>query len=350
MFRRYSFLVFFALILAVSGWWSKQLQSSASNSFGRQNYQQQTPKLVGMNEVRQNKTEYAVPGVQNHFRLELLEFLDRVVAYQRYYHSIYGRFTKVLGRVGVVVPRKIAEVYEVRIVDANDAQLLIVAQSDSISGSADVVSIDQDYNLQLNFPIPKPRAEYLRNQAIKHIRFLKDEKNGRITEETGIFRGFFRYETRIDENYNKSVFAVGVRHPVSGVQLDGAIDLAKQESSFEKFPADFATEVQTGQRSHGNVMTSVEEFHLAQRIFRGEMGRHAKNYSELAAIASFRFDEVEKDQKRLPASDALPMLEEVDAASFPLQQKAQNEVSQSLEDLIIEPVSQDKLTNIDGVE
>src|SRR5258708_5080962 len=47
-------------------------------------------------------------------------------------------------------------------------------------------------------------------------------------------------------------------------------------------------------------MTTLEEAYLAQRIFRGEFGRYAKNWDELFKIANFRF-EGKKDSPQEPA-------------------------------------------------
>src|SRR4051812_38328693 len=48
-------------------------------------------------------------------RRELVEVLDRIVAYERTYRSVYGHFTQFLNRVGFLVPDSLLKVYEIRV-------------------------------------------------------------------------------------------------------------------------------------------------------------------------------------------------------------------------------------------
>jgi hypothetical protein len=50
-------------------------------------------------------------------------------------------------------------------------------------------------------------------------------------------------------------------------------------------------EPRTGQiNSRNPAMSGLEEAYLAQRIFRGEVGRYARNWEELSKVAAFRFE------------------------------------------------------------
>ncbi len=155
-------------------------------------------------------------------RAELVEVLDLLAYAEHYHRSVYGHFTKLISRLGVVVPRSIAESYDVRVVEASPDRLLMVAMSEENGQMADWLSLDQDYRLHSNFQLPLPRVEYLKIHAMRYLQELKEAPPSQRIQEAGIFQGYFRFEVKQDGVQSKSIFAVGIRPPVLGVQLDAS--------------------------------------------------------------------------------------------------------------------------------
>lgn len=301
MGRRYSFLVIFFALLTPLAWWSGRVETSNAS--------------VPAHPIER----FGEPGAELSQRRELLEVLDRLVAYEHYYRSVYGHFTKLISRLGYPIPPGLSDIYEVRVSEAAHERLLITAFSEVDGRTRDLVSVDQDYEVRASFDLPAPRPEYLKSLALKQLRLLRDAPFGQSIEEQGLFRGYFRYELRQDSQDRKNALAVGIKAPVVGIQLElGAEteELAEQagQTGQKDESLDFDP-VQTGQKPSGNVMSTLEEAYLAQRIFRGEVGRYAKSWSELAKIAAFRFEDKAKfgQESQVPFGDAGSVLE-IDAA------------------------------------
>jgi len=225
---------------------------------------------------------------QNSRRIELLEVLDRVVTYEHYYHSVYGHFTKTLGKIGYKLPREVTDFYDVRIGEAGADQLLVTAFYELNGKLTEIISVNQDYQVHSSIDLPSPSAEYLKAQAYKHLRMLKELPKGQVMTEQGIFKGYFQYSFQEDSNNQRVVFAEGIRFPVQGVRLDsfeGANESLKEGELLGS-----ASGGQMGQLDNLNESNLAEETYLAQKIFLGETGRYAKNWTELSKIVHFRFE------------------------------------------------------------
>ena len=329
MGRRYSFIVVILLLLTGMSWWSAKLNYSARRAAG-----------AGKN--------FQGPVALESQRRELLETLDRVVAYQHYYRSVYGHFTQLLGRVGFSVPRKIEEQYDIRVTEASRDRLVLTAISEFEGQTQDRVSVNQDFSLQANFPIPLPRPEYLRAQALKHLRLLGESMATQLPELQGVYRDYFRFEIRTNSESNRSISATGIRSPVLGQQLEwggpsggrtlaggkgGDAPLLDEEAELSAAPG-------TGQKATGNLMNTLEEAYLAQRIFHGEVGRYAKDWSELSKIAGFRFEEKERyGGKSVPFGDREPASLESEAEDPVPSAGISAEIPRTGSDeLIVEPI------------
>ena len=280
MVHKYSFIPVFSCLLGGLAWWSVHVQP----------------------EIPPNGTvEYATDAnIKNQVvnRRDLIEALDRLVVYEHYYHSVYGRFAKLINRTGFNLPRHLTEIYDVRIVEAGDDHLLVSAFSEVNGKTLDMVSIDQDYGIHANFELPPPRSEYLKEQAIKHLRQIRGSPGGQLSSEEGIYRDYFKYSVETDSKDEKVAVALGVQAPVQGVRLEldekGLLPTDTPEammlSDLMKDAAEAFVTPQTGQQPEVNAGHLQEEAYLAQKIFLGEMGRYAKSWSELSRIAHFRFE------------------------------------------------------------
>jgi hypothetical protein len=317
MLRGYSFLI--AVLLAFTGlaWWSHHL-GFASLTASQAPDAPSGASLADLSDPEQDPAQVSAN------RREVLEALDRIVAYERYYHSVYGHFTKFLNRIGYTLPKSVSDVYEVRVAEASQTALVATAVSESKGRTGDVISIDQDYHLNSSFSLPEPRLEYLRANAMRQLRLMLAETEASPTaNERGIFTGYFRFLSR-GEGDDRNVVAVGIRPPVQGLQLE-----LNARSPHQEVTEDLAV----GQKQQNNVATSLEEARLAQTIFRGEVGRYAKSWDELSKIADFKFDDKERDDE-LPFGDpALVPVQEIDAHEPQAREPA------ALGKLIIEPIN-----------
>ncbi len=86
MLRGYSFLI--AVLLAFTGlaWWSHHL-GFASLTASQAPDAPSGASLADLSDPEQDPAQVSAN------RREVLEALDRIVAYERYYHSVYGHFT-----------------------------------------------------------------------------------------------------------------------------------------------------------------------------------------------------------------------------------------------------------------
>jgi hypothetical protein len=279
MLKRYRFLLFFAVIfLGLSGWARHVLTAVPIQSI-------QSKQTLSAEETER--------------RRGLIEVLDRLVAYEHYYRAVYGHFTKLLGRVGYTIPKEIAELYEIRVEEATASRLVLTAVSEIHGRAGDFVAIDHQYRVQANFPIPEPRADFLKVQAMRHLRVLRELGQFTSFEEKGIFRDYFKFELLRNSQNLPVARATGQRAPVQGMELefDGtdsdldALKLAEDQGVKDAAP-------RTGEKRDRQVRDTLEEAYLAQQIFRGETGRYARSWNELSQIASFGF------QARESLSDA----------------------------------------------
>ena len=347
MLQRYAFVAVCVGMLSGLGVWSAHLELQRAQS--------RTPAET-WSASRQAQSgsapDAAVPFRSMAQQRELLETLDKIVSYQHYYRSVYGHFTKILSKTGASIPKAIGSIYEIRVSEATTERLLVSAFSEVDGKSMDQVTIDEDYVVKASFPLPPPRSEFLRLQAAKYLRALLESPEGQLPGERGVFKGYFKYELRRDSENQKIAFAVGIRPPVLGAQLEvgGASKATVAEldphfvlnSELEEFAQEGAS--RTGQKV--DVQDNAkEEAYLAQRIFHGEIGRYAQSWSELSRIANFQFEEREVEAAPLKggvqrgiASDS-PGLQP-DSKSRNLKKKSSSPtVSGSLE---IEPILSDE--------
>ena len=153
-------------------------------------------------------------------RQELMEYLDRLVFYENSYRALHGRFTFLSNRLGLSLSRRLAQQYEIRVSMASSDYLLVDAISERDGKILDRVSVDQDYKVHANFNLPDPNAQYLKVQAFKYLRVLRQLPDGSKPNEVGIYQNYFVYSLKDSSQKDRHAFAVGIRPPVMGVQIE----------------------------------------------------------------------------------------------------------------------------------
>ena len=103
------------------------------------------------------------------------------------------------------------------------------------------------------------------------------------SRKTTVFKGFFKYLVKSDSKNEPVVLAQGLRPPVEGVRIE-----LESSSTVDQNLPQFAAP-RTGQHLSETVNSVDDEAYLAQMIFRGEMGRYARSWTELSQITHFRF-------------------------------------------------------------
>jgi hypothetical protein len=334
MLRGISFLLFTVAMIAALAHWQVRLESASASL---------TPHGARPPGALTGPRPDASPET----RRQLIEVLDRLVSYQQYYREVYGHYTRLLGRIGYAIPDPVSRVFEVRVLEASTDRLLITAFSEEDGKTADVLTIDQDFRLQANFELPAPSPEFLRAQAYRLLRAYRDSDRSAPPAENGIYRGYFRFALRSDSQDRRTALATGTRAPVEGVQLElgpGAEIPADAEPESPLLAAEEGTAPRTGEASSRSSMSTLEEAFLAQKIFRGEIGRYARSWAELSRIAHFRFAGKEDyGSDRVPFGDSAEV-PEIDAAALEPAGSARQPAAvmkPTVGDLEIEPIGTD---------
>ncbi len=206
MLRRYFFLIAVLPLMGLMAWVSSQ-----------------TGGLSGAHRGEFSSLPAAVSyHPQIRARQQLVELLDRLVFQQHYVKTLEGRFTSDLGRLSSNFPLSILAGYDLRVEEANRERFKITARilngsTEQGTESRDFISIDEAFRVTANFPLPPPRATYLREHALRHLRAIQEAPPGQIPADQGVYSGYFRYEISAED---RSGYGLGVRAPVLGVRLD----------------------------------------------------------------------------------------------------------------------------------
>ncbi len=306
MLQKYTFIPVISFLLLGLAFWSTRMTPTLSFSDGAL--------------VLEEASSVSLPR-----QSELVETLDRIVAYEHYYFSVYGHFTKLLNRIGYKPPRNLSESYDIRVVEATNDRLLVTAFSEVNGKTRDLASIDQGYRIHATFAVPKPRPEYLKVVAFKHLRLLRNALAGGNSSEESVFKGYFRYSVTTDSKNERVASAVGLRSPVEKVELElnSQKDLGLVWHSDSSLPSGgYADGLRldddertlgyesphTGQNAAEATDNLQEEAYLAQKIFHGEVGRYAKTWSELSQIAQFHFEGREGADALMSPQDGQPLI------------------------------------------
>ena len=124
----------------------------------------------------------------------LTEAVDRLVDEEIHHRTAYGYYTKILSRLGFILPRELAVTYGIRVVEASQDRLLITAFAERRGYTEDLFSIDQSYELISHQVLPAPRMEYLQDRVVHHLKEIRDAPNPTEVREKGVFKGYFAYK------------------------------------------------------------------------------------------------------------------------------------------------------------
>lgn len=244
---------------------------------------------------------------QSERRQLLIEALDKMARYQKYYNEIHGRFTRDISRLAI--PDQLAagkrelldRDYEISVLEVKPNRFILLATG---TNSSDRVTIDESHRLNANFVLPAPSRAYLFQEA---DRLLRLRAHG-LPAEGGVFARYWDFST--DEALEW--VAVGVRNPVLGLKrgMEGegnSIFASVREQVQNRMgvePARDPAALGVPPRFKENLESrDVNEWlnaaHLAQHVHLRERGRFARRWEELDSVSDYRFADRIKSVKNL---------------------------------------------------
>lgn len=253
------------------------------------------PLLVGQEMQRQTER-----------RQLLIEALDKMARYQKYYNEIHGRFTRDISRLAIpdqlsAGQRDLLERdYEISVLEVRPNRFILLATG---TNSSDRVTIDESHRLNANFILPAPSRSYLFQEA---DRLLRLRAHG-LPAESGLFSRYWDFST--DEA--KEWVAVGMRSPVLGVkrsmegegnslfasvrgQVQSRMGEPAREPATLGVPARFKDILESR-----DVNEWLNAAHLAQHVHLREKGRFARRWEELDSVSDYHFADRIKSVRNL---------------------------------------------------
>jgi hypothetical protein len=243
---------------------------------------------------------------QTERRQLLIEALDKMARYQKYYNEIHGRFTRDISRLAI--PDQLSagkrdlldRDYEISVLEVRPNRFILLATG---TNSSDRVTIDESHRLNANFVLPAPSRSYLFQEA---DRLLRLRAHG-LPAEGGVFSRYWDFAT--DEA--KEWVAVGLRTPVLGVKRgmegEGNSIFASVREQVQSRMGDPAREPAAlgvpGRFKDILESRDVNEWlnaaHLAQHVHLREKGRFARRWEELDSVSDYHFADRIKSVKNL---------------------------------------------------
>lgn len=243
---------------------------------------------------------------QAEVRRTLLESLDRIVRYQKYYAEVHGKFTRDLNRLPVPDRQTasseidIRKFYEISVLDARPNRILVLATGIS---NGDRVTIDEGHRVSANFILPSPSRTYLEEEADRLLRIMGQGKSA----ETGLYSRYWK----IESGEGRSLVAHGLRAPVLGQkkELEPARELSSLFASIrEKVESRIMGKPSKDSETDGRSVASgaspskyptlwvsedvfawLEAARLAQHVHFREKGKYARKWEDLDAVSNYDF-------------------------------------------------------------
>lgn len=244
---------------------------------------------------------------QTERRQLLVEALDKMARYQRYYNEIHGRFTRDISRLAI--PDQLSagkrellgRDYEISVLEVKPNRFILLATG---INSSDRITIDESHRLNANFVLPAPSRAYLLQEA---DRLLRLRAHG-LPAEGGLFSRYWDFST--DEA--KEWVAVGVRTPVLGVKRgmegEGSSIFASVREQVQnrmgqepaREPAALGMPLRFKENLEArDVSEWLSAAHLAQHVHLREKGRFARRWEELDNVSDYDFADRIKVVKNL---------------------------------------------------
>lgn len=257
-------------------------------------------------------------------RQDLIETMDRIVRYQKYFKERNGRYTRDLGRLGL--PDRLASGssifdvfrhYEVSILEAQSHRFVLLAQG---MGSTDRVTIDEKSRLRANFTLPPLGKSYLLEEAERIVNLRASGED----PDPGLVSEYFNFKQEESGEW----VALGNREPVMGEKISPLWDSAASPlfssvrghlenrlnekigegaargiSSVPRKNAEKNGPIAGGEEINSQEAISfLEKVQAAQWIHKKERGRFASRWEELLGVSNLNFERIRaaKNVRLLP--------------------------------------------------
>jgi hypothetical protein len=234
----------------------------------------------------------------------LLEAMDKLARYQRYYMEVNGRYTRDITRLDLPAQlssgslEQLLREYEVSVLEIHPNRFLMLATG---LRNSDRVTIDESHRINANFVLPPPSRAYLVEEADRLLR-LKSEG---IEPGDGWLSRFWKLAPEEGTQW----VAIGQRSPVLGekrslasgrgiASIFGAVS-ARLKSHLgpqtEELPDPVPVVEAPAPGAPREILDAkdVQEWlhaaQLAQLANFRELGRYARRWEELDRVSGYRF-------------------------------------------------------------
>lgn len=239
----------------------------------------------------------------------LLEALDKLARYERYYFEVHGRYTRDLNRLALPVHfasgrrEQLLRSYELSVMEAQPNRFTLLATS--LDGS-DRVTIDENHRLHANFVLPPPARAYLVEEADRLMRL----RAVGVPAMEGLYGRYWRVrESEVPGEW----VAEGLRGPVAGERrvsqperglasiFASVSQQVKQRMGGGKLPSE--AQLMSASAAAPSAGTSAKELsaqdvsewleaaRLAQHVYRRERGAYARRWEDLDGVSGYGFSE-----------------------------------------------------------
>ena len=223
----------------------------------------------------------------------LLEALDRLARFEKYFYELNGRYTRDLSRLQLPSKLSMGSVeeikrnYEISVLEMQPNRFLLLATG---IGSHDRVTIDERHRVNANFSVPMPSKSYLLEEA---DRMLRLKELGKAAEE-----GFYSRFWQVQYSESFSWYAIGLKPPVKG---EKRILLTARPSSL-RVPSSTDSNVENDGKTLAKLEwkedLDIHDVHdwlgaakLAQHVFLKEYGSYANRWDDLDRVSDYHFSE-----------------------------------------------------------
>lgn len=232
---------------------------------------------------------------RNDVRFELLLSLDLLVRWQQHIRQEEGAYSSSLGRLPQVIGASRA-FYQIDVQRASRDQLIVSAKGAprgnwlplelAQSLSQDTLSINQNYKVRANFPLPEAPRGFLRAVAQTVMSRATHELAGRsprdeqLKQWEGVYQGHFRYERRASSTGEAVFVALAVSDAAKREVPSG--ELVYSESEPHVFQ--WASQYRNQKFADLEAKIQLQHVYLAQQTVRSITGRYTDNLEHLAAL------------------------------------------------------------------
>ncbi len=241
-------------------------------------------------------------------KVQLLEWLDRVIVYENAFYAAHGSYTRLLSKLEIQIPKAISHQFSIQIRSQSPEVLEVIAISeDHRDRVKEMIRVDQDFQVRANFQLALPSQEYLRLVGLRYLRQRLQTPNS--TRRVSLFGELLDFNVNesgkknlvlqiSEKNTKKKALTLAIDRQDSAplefklqnyLGLMAEIDLQSRQSSSEVVDSSLSNDKINSQR-----------IQFMKNLFLSEIGRVSLNDEELSQVFLWK-----NSQSRIPAGEAV---------------------------------------------